>query len=344
MDFIPGKTPEDGRRIAEERRESERESERRAKDDRRKDSLARRVVSVLDALWLTPFSGVVKILVRLKLFEFLAMVVSAMLTAAAYSVTMQPSLAVCLVLILIVHESGHYFAARRSGYPPRLWLHIPFFGARMEAHKFRSCEDEARIAYGGPLLGGLSSLVLFVLWLMLPLLPEWHSLLYVVSFASALLNLFNLIPLLPLDGGRIVHTIFPRTSLALGFAALLAASLFFKGAAFLVVWILVVGYVPIKPILRFRIACVMFAAMPILMWVGYRSQYLWEDGIYLAFGLLLVKTIHTFSSHPETEGEGKDMVEMSRVGRSRWAWRYFGLVISLAALLGAHITLFSSFK
>jgi Zn-dependent protease len=257
---------------------------------------------------------------------------------------MQPILAASLVLILIVHESGHYFAALHCGYPPRLWLHIPFFGARMEAHKFRSCEDEAFIAYGGPFLGALCSLVLFVLWLTLPLSPEWRSVLYIVSFASALLNLFNLIPLLPLDGGRIVHTIFPRTSLAVGFAALLAVSFFFKGAAFLVVWILVVGYVPVSPLLRFRVACVMFAAMPILMWLGYRSAYLWEDGIYLAFGLLLVKTIHTFSSHPETEGEEKGMTEMSERARSRWAWRYSVLVVSLAVLLGAHITLFPFFK
>src|SRR3989344_6121126 len=78
MDFIPGKPPEDGRRTAEDRRESERESDRRVHDERRKESLARRAVNMFDALRLTSFSSVVKMLVRLKLFEFLAMVISAM--------------------------------------------------------------------------------------------------------------------------------------------------------------------------------------------------------------------------------------------------------------------------
>jgi Zn-dependent protease len=345
MDFIPGKTQEKGRRITQEQREREREREsnRRAGEERRGTSVARTLVYGFDALRLTTFSSIVKILVSLKLFELLTMVVSAVLTAAAYSITMKPVLAMSLVLILIVHEYGHYLAAKRCGYPPRLWLHIPFFGARMEAHEFRSQNDEAFIAYGGPLLGGICSFALFGLWLALPIESAWRYNLYVISIASAFLNLFNLIPLLPLDGGRIMHAILPRMSLAVGFAALITASYLFKEAAFLVVWILVVGYIPIKPRQRLHIACCMFVAMPILMWFGYRGAHLWEDGIYLAFGLLLVKTIHTLSSHPETVKEDK-VAEMSKYQRVRWAWQYWGLVVSLSALVAAHVALFSTIK
>lgn len=342
MDFIPGKTPEKGRRSAEDRRETERESDRRESGDRRGASLPRTLVNFFDALRLTTFSSVVKVLVSLKLFELLAMVVSAMLTAAAYSITMKPVLAISLVLILIVHEYGHYLAAKFSGYPPRLWLHIPFFGARMESQTFRSEHDEAYIAYGGPLLGGICSLLLFGLWLVLPLQPQWRYNLYVISIASAVLNLFNLIPLLPLDGGRIMHTVLPRTSLAVGFAALLSVSFFFREAAFLVVWILVVGYMPILPLWRFRIACAMLAAMPALMWLGYRGAHLWEDGVYLALGLLLVKTIHTFV---HSKGEvSKEVVAMQTKERVQWSWRFFGLAALLASLIAAHIALFPFFK
>lgn len=347
MDFIPKKNTERGRRTQLSRRESQREEEkekntdRRASEDRRDASLARAFVHMFNALWLTPFSAGVKVLVRLKLFELCAMIVSALLTAAAYSITMSPVLAISLVLILIVHESGHYIAARLRGYPSRLWLHIPFFGARMEAHEFRSCDDEACIAYGGPLLGGCCSLLLFVLWLWLPLEGSERYLLYVVSIASAVLNLFNLVPLLPFDGGRIMHTVLPRLSRIVGFSALLAVSFFFKEAAFLVVWILVVGYLSIPPSWRFRIACILLAAMPILMWLGYRGAHLWEDGIYLAFGALLVKTIHTLTEHPEINEEKSGVVEMTHTQRICWAWRFWGLVLALSALIGAHFALFT---
>jgi Zn-dependent protease len=103
------------------------------------------------------------------------------------------------VVLLFVHEMGHVLAAKWLGMPVSAPIFIPFVGASitMKQHP-RDAWTEARMAYGGPLAGGIGSWICWAVALQLDL--PW---LMAVASASFVLNLFNLIPVPPLDGGRI---------------------------------------------------------------------------------------------------------------------------------------------
>jgi Zn-dependent protease len=113
------------------------------------------------------------------------------------------------VLLIFIHEMGHAFAIRREGLEASWPVFIPFFGA-MIALKGRpaSRAAEARIAYAGPLAGTFASLVAAGFYLLFGS-RIWLGLAYTGFF----LNLFNLVPISPLDGGRVAQAFSPRASL-----------------------------------------------------------------------------------------------------------------------------------
>jgi Zn-dependent protease len=333
MDFIPGTKNDIGRRTAEDRREEEREDDRRNSIDRRGgDTLARTLVHVFDTVRLPAVADFVKFLKALKLLGPLAMIISAMLMAVTYTLTMKVSLAFGIVAILIVHEFGHYTATWLCGYTPRWWLHIPFLGALMMAPDFRSRHDEAFIAYGGPFVGGVFSLLLFAFWMLVPLSLEWGAVCYLLAILSTILNLFNLIPLSPLDGGRITQAIHPMFRW-IGFIMLCVVSYVYREASFAVVWILVIGEVRMNPVFRFRIASLLLVMMALLVAHGYHSEHLWEDGIYFVFGAYLVKMHYDRTRYSEVVEHDSRNRELSRRTRMLWAFNYLGLLAALSLLL-----------
>ena len=115
---------------------------------------------------------------------------------------------------------GHAVAIRRAGLEAGWPVFIPFVGA-MIALKGRPASRavEARIAYAGPLAGTAASLLAAAFFLLTGS-RLWLSLAYTGFF----LNLFNLIPISPLDGGRVAQVFSRRASIIGG--ALLAAMFF----------------------------------------------------------------------------------------------------------------------
>ncbi len=110
--------------------------------------------------------------------------------------------AVVLTLVIMVHEYGHAAAMRWTGMQVRGVLFLPFLGAAtMPEHTFRTRWDEARVTLSGPLTGFPVALVGWTLLHVDALPPEVGGDLLVFGLA---LNLLNLLPLMPLDGGRIV--------------------------------------------------------------------------------------------------------------------------------------------
>jgi Zn-dependent protease len=122
-----------------------------------------------------------------------------------------------LVCPIFVHEMGHVLALRRQGVPASAPLFIPFMGAvigmkRMPANAWR----EAEVALAGPLLGSLGAAAVWAIG------AATHSrFLVALAFIGFFLNLFNLIPVVPLDGGRAVAALHPAIWL-LGLGGLLA--------------------------------------------------------------------------------------------------------------------------
>jgi len=114
--------------------------------------------------------------------------------------------AVGFVGLLFVHEMGHYLAAKQRGLDVGAPTFIPFVGAWIELKDMpHDAETEAWVGLGGPLLGSIGALLCYF-WA-----RETDSrLLLAVAYSGFFLNLFNLIPLSPLDGGRITAVLSPR--------------------------------------------------------------------------------------------------------------------------------------
>jgi len=114
--------------------------------------------------------------------------------------------AVGFVGLLFVHELGHYFAAQQRGLSVGMPTFIPFVGAWIELKEQpMNAETEAFVGIAGPMLGSATAFTVYLL-----AQDSGSKLLLALAYSGFMLNLFNLIPLSPLDGGRIVGVISPK--------------------------------------------------------------------------------------------------------------------------------------
>jgi Zn-dependent protease len=110
-----------------------------------------------------------------------------------------------LVVLLFVHEMGHVIEARHQGLPVSAPMFIPFLGALITLKQMpQDAWREARIGIAGPLLGSAGAAVIYLAGLAY---DSQH--LKALAFLGFFINLFNLLPVSPLDGGRIVAAIHP---------------------------------------------------------------------------------------------------------------------------------------
>jgi Zn-dependent protease len=115
--------------------------------------------------------------------------------------------AVGFVALLFAHEMGHYIAAKQKGLPVGLPTFIPFVGAWIDLKaQPMNAQTEAHVGMGGPLLGSAAALLVFFYAAGHPD-RRW---LLAVAYSGFMLNLFNLLPVSPLDGGRITAVLSPR--------------------------------------------------------------------------------------------------------------------------------------
>ncbi len=161
--------------------------------------------------------GIILLAPKLKLLGTLA---TMLVSVAAYSLLWPWTFAAGFVGLLLIHELGHVIALRREGIRASAPMFIPFLGAAIFS---RSLGDnalaEARVGLAGPILGSLGAAAL------VPLAHLLHSpLLMALAYVGFFLNLINLLPVLPLDGGRAAAALSPALWLV-GFAGLIAAAL-----------------------------------------------------------------------------------------------------------------------
>jgi Zn-dependent protease len=110
-----------------------------------------------------------------------------------------------LVLLIFVHEMGHVLELRHQGVPASAPLFIPFFGAVVGMKKMpENAWKEARVALAGPFLGTVGALAVWGLGAYYD-----SNFLRAMAFVGFLINLFNLLPVVPLDGGRAVAALHP---------------------------------------------------------------------------------------------------------------------------------------
>lgn len=128
------------------------------------------------------------------------------LSVFAYALIFGWRYAVGLVLLIFVHEMGHYLAARRAGLAVGAPTFIPFVGAWIELKQQpMDAATEARIALAGPLVGTLGALACLA-----AARVDASPLLLALAYSGLMINLWNLLPINPLDGGRIVGVLSPR--------------------------------------------------------------------------------------------------------------------------------------
>jgi len=110
------------------------------------------------------------------------------------------------IALLFAHEMGHFIAARQRGLDVGAPTFIPFLGAWINMKDMpHDAETEAYVGLGGPFVGTLASFACYYA------AQHFHSeLLLAISYSGFFLNLFNLIPMSPLDGGRITAVLGPR--------------------------------------------------------------------------------------------------------------------------------------
>ncbi|TVY01415.1 site-2 protease family protein [Cohnella terricola] len=139
----------------------------------------------------------------LKWTKFGGTFITMMVSLGAYAAIYGWKFGVAIVYLLFVHEMGHLVAARIKGVKTSPAIFIPFMGALISMkERPQDAATEAFLAYGGPLAGLISFLPAYALYEQNGD-PFWAF----VVFLGAMINLFNLIPVSPLDGGRIVSVL-----------------------------------------------------------------------------------------------------------------------------------------
>lgn len=158
------------------------------------------------------------ILGALKLTKF-ASLGSMLLTVGAYTAFYGFPYAIGMTSLILIHESGHALVMRQLGIPFSPMVFIPFMGAAVAMRKRpKDAHEEALVAFGGPVLGSVGALGFAGVAHMTD-----SQLLYALSDFGFMINLFNLIPLGTLDGGRICGAISPYAGVVgLGMAGLMA--------------------------------------------------------------------------------------------------------------------------
>ncbi len=198
------------------------------------------------------------LLVGLKLLslgKFLTTFLTMGLMVWTYSWFFGWRFALGLVLLILVHELGHGAAARWLGFRVGAPVFVPFFGAFIALRdRVRTTFQDFVIGAGGPLAGTAGGLAAILLARLAE--PSTAALLFVVGYFTLIINLFNLLPIGQLDGGRMTAPITP-VGWAIGAGLLLLATVHAVGMsgelqAIPSILLLVVVVMAVRSVLRAR--------------------------------------------------------------------------------------------
>lgn len=278
----------DRRQKAREESEDRRLENDRREAERRHEATKRRAVAVLKRLEMQRIASMV---IATTMIEPLVMALTFILSGAV-NFSLGGFGGVAILVALLPHEFGHFHAALRAGYRPH-WFRFWPFGALMKLPEMTSRSHKAYIALGGPFYGFLFTALTTAIWLVVT--PSEmrsgegvsHDL-FVLALVSLLMNLFNLIMLRPLDGGRMVHGMdgaWPKWLTRVGYVILAAITLRYQLTTLYLVWVLVIGYLelPLRfaarvNIRKWRFILALLATIGILLWQ-------WSDYAHKAWSL-----------------------------------------------------------
>lgn len=275
-----------------------------------------------------------KLIKLFKVAKPVVLFVSMSISAISYAFWFGPWLSLLFVGLLLVHEMGHVAAMRMKGYGTPTPVFIPFLGAAIFAPKGMGRETEAFVGFGGPLLGTIGSFATFGLWFLLPNKESgFATILLVGSYLGLYLNLFNLIPISPLDGGRITQAA-GMWFKYFGFLALAGFSLWFREPVVLYIWILVLYDLHIIPVrLRAILVSGAWLAMVGLMTLGYGDQPIWVNIVdcVVTAAFVLIAIGRSVSKIQDVEPDVRP--ELSPKQRTKWFFLCAGLTVFLTVVV-----------
>ncbi len=159
------------------------------------------IAAVIAKFWAVVKGGLL-LLPKLKLLTTAG---TALISVAAYSLFFGWTFAVGFVVLLFVHEMGHVIALRREGIKASAPMFIPFLGALITAKSLgENALAEARVGLAGPILGSIGAGACLVIGEVTN-----SDLFRALAYIGFFLNLFNLLPVVPLDGGRAMAAMAP---------------------------------------------------------------------------------------------------------------------------------------
>jgi Zn-dependent protease len=179
------------------------------------------------AAFLAKFKAILVLLPKIKLLSTSG---TMLVSIAAYTLIWGFPFALGFVVLLLVHELGHVIQLRREGIKASWPMFIPFMGAVISA---RSLGDnalaEARVGLAGPILGSIGSAACILVWQ-----ATGNDIWRALAFTGFFLNLFNLLPVVPLDGGRAMAAMAPWMWF-IGFVGLIALAFIFPNPVILII-------------------------------------------------------------------------------------------------------------
>ena len=196
--------------------------------EERKPSLIKRTFGPVIAALAALFAKLKAILLLLPKLKLLTTAGTMFVSIAAYAWIWGFPFAVGFVVLLLIHEMGHVIALRREGIKASAPMFVPFLGAVITS---RSLGDnavaEARVGLAGPILGSVGAAACVLIWQ-----ATGNDIWRALAFTGFFLNLFNLVPLVPLDGGRAMAAMAPWMW-ALGLAGMVALGFAFHNVLIL---------------------------------------------------------------------------------------------------------------
>jgi len=184
------------------------------------------------------FGPLIAGVIALAKFSFVLVKFSSIFIAvAAYALIWGWRFAVGVVLLILLHETGHYIEAKREGLHPKLPVFVPFLGAYVQYTRGNPWQT-ARVAIAGPVFGGAAAFVCYLL-----AKHQGSDLLFALAYFGFFLNLFNLIPFGFFDGGAVWRSA-KWLRLGGGGSKALAAYALYFGTALMLILGMIAAHVP----------------------------------------------------------------------------------------------------
>jgi Zn-dependent protease len=192
-------------------------------------------------------------------------------------------------LLMLIHELGHLLAIRYFGLKASPPIFIPFLGALINLRQPpRNALEEAVVGIGGPVTGTIAAAVTYLIFVYTD-----QPLFLNLALFGFFLNLFNMLPVPPLDGGRITAAVSPWIWLPglLATAAFTVWGILHGSTNFILILLLIYAWPRVKHVLANRGRMGAYYQISRRASVGMGAAYL-ALGLFLLamFVLSLIKT------------------------------------------------------